>query len=507
MDPLIHALHMALSANAIGAVAIGSVVGLIFGSIPGLTYSMALALILPVTFSMGPTPAIALLIGTYIGGMTGGSVSAILIGVPGTPSAAATVIDGHMMAKNGNAGVALGTAVIVSVFGGLFSLVVMIVSIHLVAKIAITFGPQDIFALVFFGLSTICGLAEKSLVRGFIAGVVGLMLMTIGMDQIEGTARMTFGSIQLLQGINLLVAMIGLFAVPQILFTFVDHGKPDELGPMTKKITAKLPSIKLLLSNFWLMVRCAVLGTGIGAIPGTGGPVAAFLAYDHAKRFSKHPETFGKGECAGVVAPETANNAVTGGAMIPLLSLGIPGDPATAIVLGGLLIHGINPGPMLFQTNITQVYTIYIAIMLAYAVVLVVQLLGIRLLVRILHIPSHYLAVGILVMCVVGSYAIRHSFFDVYTMLAMGFVGYLFQRLDIPVTPVILGMVLGKTLENKFRMALIMTDGDATTFFTSGTSAFFLSLSALVIVMQVISMRRKNKKKREALHVSAQPGN
>ena len=467
-------------------------VGLIIGSIPGLTFSMALALMLPFTFGMEPVPAISMLLGVFVGGMTGGSVSAILLGIPGTPSAAATVFDGYPMALQGRAGPALGAAVIASAFGGLFSLLVMILLLEHVAAIAIKFGPAEIFALVLFGLSTICGLAQESMLRGLIAGVIGLMLMIVGLDELDGVARLTFGTVQLQQGVNLLVAMIGLFAVPQVISAFIDHGRSAETK-MPENVRAQLPSLAELRKRLWLMVRCSGIGTGIGAIPGTGGPIAAFLAYDHARRFSRNPQDFGKGEISGVIAPETANNAVTGGTMIPLLSLGIPGDPATAVILGGLLIHGLHPGPMLFRTHLSTIYALYIAIVLAYVVILIVQLWGIRLFVRVLQVPPHLLAVSIIVLCVLGSYAIRNSIFDVYLMAIMGLVGYLFQRMRIPVAPVVLGLVLGETLEQQYRTALILSEGHYSIFSESGVAMFFFALTALTVAFNVWSTIRRRR--------------
>jgi putative tricarboxylic transport membrane protein len=468
------------------AAAAGTVLGLVFGSIPGLTFSMALALALPFTFGMPATPALALLLGVYVGGMTGGSVSSILLGIPGTPSAAATVFDGYPMAGKGEASIALGGAVIASTFGGLFSLAVMMLLLDHVAAFALRFGPAEIFALVLFGLSTICGLAERSLLRGLVAGVIGLMLMIIGLDALDGVPRLTFGTVQMQQGVNLVVAMIGLFAVPQVIATFIGHGvaKPLELP---RDVRIRLPSWRQLRERFWLMVRCAGLGTGIGAIPGTGGPIAAFLAYDHARRFSRRPDAFGKGELSGVVAPETANNAVTGGAMIPLLSLGIPGDPATAVILGGLLLHGLQPGPMLFRTHLPAIYALYVAIVLAYVVILVVQLWGIGLFVRVLRVPQHLLATCIVVFCVLGSYAIRNSIFDVYLMAVMGLAGYVLQRLRIPVAPVVLGLVLGETLEQQYRTALILSEGSHAIFYTSGPALAFFALTALTLGLQLRS--------------------
>ncbi len=465
-------------------------VGLFFGSIPGLTFSMALALMLPFTFGMSATAGLALLLGVYVGGMTGGSVSAILLGIPGTPSAAATVFDGHPMAHKGEAGVALGAAVIASTFGGLFSLVVMMLLLEQVAAVAIKFGPAEIFALVLFGLSTICGMAERSLLRGLVAGVLGLMLMIVGLDDLDGVARLTFGTVQLQQGVNLLVAMIGLFAVPQVITTFLDHGHVKPLK-IPDNVRASLPTLRQLRDRFWLMVRCSVIGTGIGAIPGTGGPIAAFIAYDHARRFGKRPEDFGKGELSGVIAPETANNAVTGGTMIPLLSLGIPGDPATAVILGGLMLHGLQPGPMLFRTHLSAIYALYIAIVLAYVVILVVQIWGIRIFVKVLRVPPHLLAVCIIVMCVLGSFAIRNSIFDVYMMSVMGLLGYILQRIHIPVAPVVLGLVLGQTLEQQYRTALILSEGSHRIFTDSGVALLFFGLTALTLALQLRSSLRR----------------
>jgi len=485
MELFLQAASVALQPMAIAAVGLGALVGLIFGSIPGLTFTVALALALPITFSMEPVSAIGLLLGTYIGGMTGGSVSAILLGIPGTPSAAATVLDGYPMTKKGEASVALGTAVIVSVFGGIFSLIVMIVSVDLVSRLAISFGPAEIFALVLFGMSTICGLCGDSIIKGLISGVLGLMIMTVGLDEIEGVPRMTFGSVNLLQGVNLLVAMIGLFAIPFIIEAATD--KMDLTSKRVAKIRAQMPSLGLLWSKVWLMLRCSVLGTGIGAIPGTGGAIASFLAYDHARRFSKDRESFGDGNIEGVIAPETANNAVTGGTLIPLLSLGIPGDPATAIVLAGLMIHGITPGPALFMQHATEVYAMYVAVVIAYVWVLGLQLIGIRFFVHVLKIPREMLAVTVLVLCAIGAYSIRNSAFDIYAMGVIGVLAYVFVALRVPITPIILGMVLGPTLENEFRTAMMLSGGKADIFLTSPIALLFFALALLVVGLQVAS--------------------
>jgi putative tricarboxylic transport membrane protein len=459
---------------------------------------MALSLVLPMTFGLSSMPAIGMLVATYIGGMTGGSVSAILLGIPGTPSAAATALDGYPMRRAGRASLALSLAVVCSTIGGLVSLLIMVVSVHIVARLAIKFGPAEIFALVVFGLSTICGLAEKSLLRGMIAGVLGLMLMTVGLDEISGSQRMTFGTVTFQQGVNLVVAMIGLFAVPHIISTFAAFRTDRQAHPDPQDVRPELPSFALLRRTSGLMARCAGLGTVIGAIPGTGGPIAAFIAYDHARRFSKDRSRFGKGAEEGVIAPETANNAVTGGTFIPLLSLGIPGDPATAVILSGLLIHGLFPGPTLFTEHPTEVYGVYLAIILAYVFILGIQLLGIRFFVKILLVPAHLLNVAVVVMCVIGAYAIRNSVFDVYTMAAVGLMGYLLMRARIPVTPVVLGLVLGETLEKEYRTAIILSEGTHEIFYTSPVALAFFALALLVIGLQLMSTMRENRAARRA---------
>jgi len=504
MDAFVNAIPLVLAPSVLGAVSLGTVIGLVFGAIPGLTYTMALSLVLPMTFGAGAMPAIALMVGTYVGGMTGGSVSAILIGVPGTPSAAATVLDGYPMRQAGKASLALGLAVISSTVGGLISLLIMVVSVNVVSRLALKFGPAEIFALVLFGMSTICGLAEKSLVRGLIAGVIGLMLMTIGLDEITGDQRLTFGTVTFQQGINLVVAMIGLFAVPHIIQTFAIYraGLQKHTDPQDARL--ELPSFALMRRALGVMLRSSLIGTVIGAIPGTGGPIGAFLAYDNARRFSKQRSQFGKGIEEGVIAPETANNAVSGGTFIPLLSLGIPGDPATAVILSGLLIHGLFPGPMLFREHPTEIYGIYLAIILSYVVILVVQLLGIRLFVKILLVPPHLLAVTVMVMCVIGSYAIRNSVFDVYTLAACGLMGYLLLRARIPVTPVVLGLVLGPTLESQYRTAIIESEGHFSIFYTSPTALLFFALALLVIVLQLWSNARHRAQDAQAARAAEQ---
>ncbi|MGB0084635.1 MAG: tripartite tricarboxylate transporter permease [Rhodomicrobiaceae bacterium] len=487
MDVIFDALSVSLSYHVLIAMTFGTIIGLIFGAIPGLTYTVALAVVLPLTFALGPFPSIAMMLGTFNGGMAGGAISAILIGIPGTPSSAATVADGYAMTRKGKASLALGASIVASTFGGLFSLIVMMVSVNLVARMAIKFGPAEIFALVFFGLSTICAMAEKSLVRGLIAGVIGLMLMTIGLDEMDATRRLTFGFTEMLQGVNLVVAMVGLFAVPHVIEALLSYLKGEYIPVKASDVRVELPNWKSIKSQFWLMVRTSGMGTVIGAIPGAHGPVAAFLGYDHARRFSDHPEQFGKGAIEGVVAPEASHNAVTGGAMIPLLALGIPSDPATAIILSGLLIHGLTPGPLLFSQHPAEVYSVYFSFITSHVVIIIVWLLGIRAFIQVLRVPAHLLAIAIVVMCVIGSYAVRNSPFDIYAMAIIGLLGYVLQRVQIPITPIVLGLVLGHTLEKEFRTAMVLSDNSVDIFYTSPVAMTLFGLSLLVVVLQLRS--------------------
>jgi len=465
---------------------IGTILGLVFASIPGLTFSTALILMIPVTFGLDPVPAISVLLGVFAGGMSGGSISAILLGIPGTPSAAATVIDGYEMAKKGEAGRALGMAVYASVFGGIFSLLVLMLVAPQLAKVALKFGPAEIFALVIFGLSTIVSLSGTSLNKGLLAGMFGLLLTTVGLDPVMGLQRFTFGQSWLMIGIGIMPVMIGMFALPEIIETFqrAKNNKGVSKEPTDKQVVkASFPTLKEMKSTFFLMIKSSAIGTGLGAIPGTGGPIASFLAYDQAKR---HNPKCGKGVIEGVGAPEAANNGVTGGAMIPLLTLGIPGDSATAIMLGAFLIHGLAPGPLLFQNYGDLVYAIFISILIIYIMVLVIQFFGIRLFVRVLDFPKVNLMIVILAMTVVGSFAINLNFGDVLIMFFAGLLGYLMKRYGFPITPLILALVLGYTIESNFRKALVYSDGSLDIFVQSPVSLVFLILALIMLLAPLI---------------------
>jgi len=480
-DLFVQGLSLAFTPENFLFMLIGCILGIVFSAIPALTFSTALILLIPLTFGLDPLPAISVLLGVFAGGMTGGSISSILLGIPGTPSAAATVINGYAMAQKGLGGKALGQAIYSSIFGGLVSLLVLMLVAPQIAGIAIKLGPPELFALVVFGLSTIVGLSEGSVVKGLLSGLFGLLLCTIGLDPVMGLQRYTFGYAGLMTGIGLMPVMIGMFALPEIIDSFLvasrDRHKPKE--KTKQKVTASFPNFQEQKAAFWLNLKSALLGTFIGAIPGTGGPIASFLAYDMARR--KNPKV-GTGELDGVAAPEAANNGVTGGALIPLLTLGIPGDSATAIMLGALLIHGLIPGPLLFRDNGPLVYSIFISIFIINLMVLVLQFAGMKLFVKVLNIPKVNLMAMILVMSVVGSFAVNLNYSDIMVMFLSGFLGYIMKKNGFPVTPLILGLVLGGTIEDNFRKSMVFSDGSMMIFVKSPVSLIFLILALFMLL-------------------------
>ncbi len=407
-DLFAQGLGIALTLENFVFMFIGCILGIVFSAIPALTFSTALILLIPLTFGLTPVAAVSVLLGVFAGGMTGGSISSVLLGIPGTPSAAATVLDGYALTKKGQGGKALGVAIYSSIFGGIFSLIILVLVAQPIASIAIKFGPAEMFALVIFGLSTIVGLSEGSIVKGLLSGLFGLLLCTVGLDPVMGLQRYTFGVPNLMIGIGLMPVMIGMFALPEVIDSFLTASK-NRHKPVEKnqqKVKASFPTWKEMKKLFPTNLKASAIGTFVGAIPGTGGPISVFMAYDVAKK--SNPKV-GTGELDGVAAPESANNGVTGGAMIPLLTLGIPGDSATAILLGALMIHGLVPGPLLFRDNGPLVYAIFISLFIINLMVLAIQYGGMKLFVKVLDIPKVNLMAAILIVSVVGAYAVNLS--------------------------------------------------------------------------------------------------
>ena len=472
------------------ATAIGALLGLVVGMIPGMTISSGIIIVLPLTFVLEPDFSIALLLGLYVSGMTGGSFSAILLNIPGTPSASATAIDGYPMAARGEAGRALGVAITASFAGGLFSFLCLYFIAPELAKVALQFRTQDMFSLVFFGLTIICSFAAKSLVKGLLSGVIGLVIVTVGQDPVMGTARFTFGEVNMMGGIHFLTAMIGLFAIPQL----VDNLTGDAGKGTQTRIGSVFPKAADLKTMRRPVAIGGFVGAFLGILPGAGGPIAAFVSYDYTKKASKRPDEFGKGSVEGVAAPEAANNAVTGGALIPMMTLGIPGDPVTAILIGALMIHGLAPGPLLFIERPDFAYGLIFSFFWANIFNLFIALASLRLLVKVLALPRSLLMPSIALLCVVGAYALRNNFFDVYVMFFFGLLGLAMRWLDMPVVPLLLALVLGKPLEEHLRATLSSTQGDVMVFFTSPLSLLFLCMAVVSIIWSFAAEHRKRPK-------------
>jgi putative tricarboxylic transport membrane protein len=474
------------------ATAVGSLLGIVVGMIPGMTISTGIIILLPLTFVMDPASSIALLLGLYVGGMMGGSFAAILLNIPGTPSASATGLDGYPMAARGEAGRALGIAITASFVGGMFSFFCLFFIAPILADFALNFRTEDEFSLLLFGLTVICTFATRSLVKGLISAVIGLMIATVGQDPVMGTSRYTFGYVDMSAGIHFLTALIGLFAIPQLITNLSQPDQHTKTVSIAAGFRNVLPSLADLKRIFMPVSVGSATGVFLGILPGAGGPIAAFLSYEYARKVSHEPENFGKGAAEGIAAPESANSAVTGGALIPMMTLGIPGDPVTAILIGALIIHGLAPGPLLFLERGDFGYGIIFSFFWANIFNLIIAFASLRLLVRLLVLPKTLLMPTVAVLCVIGSYSLRNNMFDVYVMLSFGVLGITMRWLDIPVVPLLLALVLGGRLEEQLRVALTASKGDASIFFTSTYSAIFLALTALAVVWSLVSTYRQH---------------
>jgi len=451
--------------------------GILGGALPGISPSIAMALLLPVTVGMDPTTALVLLASVYVGAEYGGSIPAILIRTPGTNSASATVIDGYEMARQGRAGEALGISLMSGLWGGLFGLLVLVLATESLAKVALAFTPAAYFSLGILGLSVIAGLSGGSLLRGLITACIGLMIAFIGSDPVSGVPRFTFGSADLLGGVKPILIMVGLFAVTEML---VQIGEPAWAKASKSEAKLKLPNWAMSKRLFKPQAIGAVIGTVEGVTPGAGGTVAAFMAYSEAKRWSKHPEEFGHGSPEGVAAPESANNVVTATALVPLLSLGIPGSNSAAILLGGFLIHGLQPGPMLFEKAPQVVWGLYGGLLFANIAMVLIGLVILSPCIWLVNRPKPYLIAFILALVMSGVYAINQSVFELGLVLAIGVLGYGMRLLRLPVLPLVLGLVLGYLVESNYRRSLLISGGEHSIFVTDKVSLGLL-VTAVVL--------------------------
>ncbi|HYF95264.1 MAG TPA: tripartite tricarboxylate transporter permease [Symbiobacteriaceae bacterium] len=474
-------LQAILSFNVQLMVLVGVLAGVLVSSLPGLSATMAVALLLPFTFGMDPVSALLLLAGIYVGAMFGGAIPAILLSTPGTPAAVSTTFDGYPLAKKGFAGKAIAVACIASVAAGLFGVVVLTLVSPPLAAFALKFSAPEYFAVAVFGLAVISSLAEGSVLKAFASGAVGLLLAVVGMDPMTGASRFTFGLTPLLGGISFLAVMVGTAAVAEVLHQI--DSKDEETGA-TERFS--IESMRLTKSDLKQIVKPTIIGSLLGVVvgimPAAGANIASFVSWAQAKLWSKHPEEFGKGSIEGLAASEAGNNSVVGGDLVPMLTLGVPGDPVTAIMMGALILQGLRPGPMLFMDHPEIVYGLFLGLIISNLWVLPIGLFGARFFAKMTVVPKPVLWPIILVLCMVGAYASEGNMTAVYTLVIFGVIGYVMKKAQFPTAPLILGLLLGPMAEENLRRALLMFDMNPMIFVTRPISLSLLLIGLLTLV-------------------------
>ncbi|GHU27990.1 C4-dicarboxylate ABC transporter permease [Betaproteobacteria bacterium] len=464
---------------------IGVMLGIVIGVLPGLTATLGVAILLPFTFGMDPLSGILMISGVFFGGIYGGSITAILLKIPGTPAAAATAMDGYALTQKGKAGLALGTATFSSCIGGTLSVFMLIFLSPLLAQFALEFSAAETFALAIFGLSIITSVSGDSLIKGLIAGFAGLLLSTVGLDPMSAFPRFT-GGFTALFNVPFVPVMIGLFAASEAFKSLGEEQTRHELKVFIGRVIPPWSEFRGLIVT---ILRSSGLGIIVGIIPGAGADVASFVAYNEAKRFSKNPENFGKGELKAVAACESGANSCTGGDLLPMLTLGIPGDAVTAIMLGALTMQGLQPGPLLFKEHASLVFTLFAGMLFCYVALLVVGLSSLRLMGKVLEMPRSVLSPMILALSVVGAYAINNSMFDVGLMLLVGVVGFFMQRWEYPPSPVVLALIMGPMAESNFRRALSLSGGSFDFLYTRPITAGLLLIAIITLLVPVLQRR------------------
>ncbi|HSH35980.1 tripartite tricarboxylate transporter permease [Schnuerera sp.] len=492
MNDIIFGLTNALSLTNLIAALVSVATGIVVGGLPGLSAAMGVALLIPITFGMPADTALIALAGVYCGAMYGGSISAILLHTPGTSSAAATAIEGYQLTLKGKAGKALATATIASFIGGFLSTIALYTISPLLADLSLKFGPAEYFWLSIFGLTIIAGISSQSMLKGLISGALGLVLSTIGMDPMLGVPRFTFGITSLLEGLPFTATLIGLFSMSQVLILAEKELKEMEKPKLvTDKVYLSFSEIKRILPT---SLRSTAIGVVAGILPGAGGTIGSFIGYNEAKRFSKHKDEFGKGSIEGVAGAEAANNAVTGGSLIPTLTLGVPGNSVTAILLGGLIIQGLKPGPDLFTIHGRITYTFFAGFGIVNIFMLILGLLGVRYFAKISSVKDSVLIPIIFALSVVGSYAINNNMTDVWIMFIFGIIGYFVKKFDLNAAAIVLALILGPLGETGLRRTLIMNNGNIMALF-SGTITWVLILLSILSLLSPIIISKFEKKR------------
>ena len=470
------------------------VIGTIFGALPGVSATMAVALGLPFTYSMNPIQAIVFLVAIYCSSITGGGITAILFKIPGVPSSAPTTFDGYPMAQKGQAGKAMGVALACSAIGGLFSALAMFLLSPQLTQAALSFGPSEMFAVTFLGLSILSSLDAKNILRTILSGLLGLLMATIGQDPMYGVQRLTFGSNQLLSGIEMIPVLIGIFAVTEVLFQTVEKKRlKAEDGIGGGKVNTEMPSIKEWLSIKWVVLRSAVIGTLVGILPGAGATIASFLCYSTENRLSKYPEKFGTGIIDGIAASETANNAATGGAMVPLLSLGIPGGNAAAVMMSALVLKGVQVGPLLLINQPDYLSATFVSMMISNILMVFIAILIAKVFARILAIPYSFLGPIIVMLAIIGSYATSMSTIDVKIMAIAGIAGVLFKVMHLNSAALILGLVLGPICERNFSRAFTLSRGNLADMFNRPIAGGIMVVCVILLLYPIVAPIIKKK--------------
>jgi putative tricarboxylic transport membrane protein len=472
---------------------VGTFFGILVGAIPGLTGTMAVSLLVPVTYAMDPLAGLSMLCGIYNGAIYGGSISAILFRIPGTPAACATVFDGYPLTRQGKSALAMELSVSSSTFGGIFSVLMLLFIAPTLAKFALMFGPAEYFWVAIFGMSMLVSLTENSMIKGVISGLLGLFLSLVGMDPANGVLRFTFENVNLIGGIELVPVLIGLFALPEV-FGLLEKPVAKQQKNFNEKNKVRLFGE---FFTYWkTYIRGAIVGTIVGIIPAAGGNIASYISYDLAKRGSKIPESFGKGNPEGVVASEAANNAITGGSFVPLLTLGIPGSTTTAAIMGAFMIHGINLGPQLFTTSPNLVYGLMWALLFTNFIMCFLGFYGSKIFQKALSIPDIIVAPLIVVFAVIGCYSIKSNMFDVFVLILCGVMGYFFNKFEFPLTPMILGLILGPIMEVNLLRAIAISKGSVFYLFSSPFSLAIISITLFSLYRSISYRKKKNKEYR-----------
>ena len=478
----------------LGLMGIGTLAGLLAGAIPGFTIAMGVILTLPFTFGMSPIQGLATMMGVFVGGFSGGLMSCMLTGIPGTPSSVATTFDGFPMVRSGKPGLALGLGLWSSFFGGMISAVILVALAPQLAFLGLEFGPWDYFSLIVFALTITVSLSGDNMIKGLIAGLLGLFAACVGEDEINGVARFAFGSDHIRQGFAFLPVLIGLFAFSQLLSDVEDSAKAK--APLMKNSAEAIrvehrKAIATVLMNWINLIRSSFIGIFTGILPAAGGSISNILAYDQAKKASNNRKEFGKGAVNGIIAPEAANNATAGGALIMMMALGIPGDIVTAIMIGALMIHNIIPGPSFIQDEPLLAYGVFIAFFAAHFFMVGLQAFALRLFLLVTRIPMYILASVILAYCAIGVFALHNITFDIWVMFGFGVIGYFMRKLGFPLAPMILGVVLGKLAELNIARAIGISD-DYSLFVTRPWSLFFLIMAIVSVLFPFYQNAKKD---------------